>query len=224
KVPMEVLSLGLLRTGSASMSEALKILGYHHTYHGLDTLHAGTEGGGRGLRDWQYWDKARLATWHGHGKFDREEWDDFLGYCMAATDLASLFAVGLIRAYPEAKVILVECDESKWVKSFNEIIVANAFSKMQDFVIRFVEPLIGVETGKPIQDLLLDFWQAKTPDGIRRNALRVYREHYKRVRGAVPPERLLNYELGSGWGPLCEFLGKPVPGVEFPRINETQKL
>ena len=36
----------------------------------------------------------------------------------------------------------------------------------------------------------------------------------------VPPERLLLYRLGSGWGPLCEFLGDKVPDGPFPRGNE----
>jgi hypothetical protein len=38
---------------------------------------------------------------------------------------------------------------------------------------------------------------------------------------AVPKERLLEYELGSGWDPLCAFLGKEVPDVLFPRANES---
>jgi hypothetical protein len=43
----------------------------------------------------------------------------------------------------------------------------------------------------------------------------------RRLGGCVR-ERLLDYRLGEGWGPLCEFLGKEVPvGLEFPRVNET---
>lgn len=35
------------------------------------------------------------------------------------------------------------------------------------------------------------------------------------------PDRLLEYELGTGWEPLCKFLGKPVPSVPFPHVNES---
>lgn len=35
------------------------------------------------------------------------------------------------------------------------------------------------------------------------------------------PDRLLEYKLGSGWEPLCKFLGKPVPDVPFPHVNES---
>lgn len=38
----------------------------------------------------------------------------------------------------------------------------------------------------------------------------------------VPPERLLDYKMGEGWEPLCEFLEVPVPeGKKFPRTNDT---
>jgi hypothetical protein len=29
---------------------------------------------------------------------------------------------------------------------------------------------------------------------------------------------------GKGWGPLCEFLGLPIPEVPFPRSNDTAEL
>jgi len=45
------------------------------------------------------------------------------------------------------------------------------------------------------------------------------------IKAIVPKERLLVYKLGSGWQPLCEFLGKDdVPKVGFPRVNETEEL
>jgi Sulfotransferase domain len=38
----------------------------------------------------------------------------------------------------------------------------------------------------------------------------------------VPPERLLVYEVGDGWEPLCRFLGVPVPDEPFPHVNATE--
>ncbi|KAH6991539.1 hypothetical protein EDB82DRAFT_494142 [Fusarium venenatum] len=29
------------------------------------------------------------------------------------------------------------------------------------------------------------------------------------------------FKLEQGWEPLCKFLGKNVPNVEFPRVNES---
>ena len=40
------------------------------------------------------------------------------------------------------------------------------------------------------------------------------------VRSVVPPEKLLEMELGDGWAPLCGFLGVPVPDEPFPRAND----
>lgn len=34
----------------------------------------------------------------------------------------------------------------------------------------------------------------------------------------------MDFRLADGWGPLCEFLGKDVPDVEFPHVNETAAL
>ena len=48
-----------------------------------------------------------------------------------------------------------------------------------------------------------------------------YREHYELIRRIVLKERLLEYKLGGGWEPLCDFLGKEVPDVEFSKVNET---
>lgn len=42
------------------------------------------------------------------------------------------------------------------------------------------------------------------------------------IKGLVPPERLLIYNVSEGWGPLCQFLGKPVPEEEFPSGNAPQ--
>lgn len=46
------------------------------------------------------------------------------------------------------------------------------------------------------------------------------------VRDVVPRDRLLVYRLGDGWGPLCAFLGVPVPtdavsggAVSFPKAE-----
>ena len=44
------------------------------------------------------------------------------------------------------------------------------------------------------------------------------------MRNVTPPERLLEYRLGSGWEPLCTFLGKPIPDVPFPHANDQKGL
>jgi hypothetical protein len=58
----------------------------------------------------------------------------------------------------------------------------------------------------------------------RVNPRGVYRKHYADIRRTIPKERVLEYELGSGWGPLCKFLDKDVPDVPFPHLNEGQTI
>lgn len=44
------------------------------------------------------------------------------------------------------------------------------------------------------------------------------------MKRATPPERLLIFQLRQGREPWCKFLGKPVPDVPFPRVNDTGEL
>ena len=58
----------------------------------------------------------------------------------------------------------------------------------------------------------------------RAHAIDVFERHNAEVRRALPAERLLVYEVGDGWGPLCEFLERPVPDAPFPRVNSTEEF
>lgn len=49
-------------------------------------------------------------------------------------------------------------------------------------------------------------------------------KHNDLVRSLVPKENLLEFHPSDGWKPLCEFLGKEIPEVEFPNINEGDSL
>ena len=60
-------------------------------------------------------------------------------------------------------------------------------------------------------------------------ALAFYNHYYNEWRREIPRERVLEFSVQDGWGPLCEHLGVPVPMVEvegrmveaeFPRLND----
>jgi hypothetical protein len=63
----------------------------------------------------------------------------------------------------------------------------------------------------------------KNVDEMRRVARERYRKHYADIRGAVDGERLLEFRLEDGWGPLCKFLGKEVPNEPFPVKNKREE-
>lgn len=46
--------------------------------------------------------------------------------------------------------------------------------------------------------------------------------HNDLVRRSIPAERLLVWEVAEGWGPLCDFLGVPVPGEPLPHANDRE--
>ena len=95
-VPMQVLALGMSRTGTASMRKALQELGFNHTYHGFDTIEH--------PEDLLLWEKAADAKFSGKGTWGREEFDQLLGHCAAVTDMpCAIFSEELLQAYPEVR-------------------------------------------------------------------------------------------------------------------------
>jgi len=66
------------------------------------------------------------------------------------------------------------------------------------------------------------FFGARDRAGIEANLERRYVEYHELVRRVTwPRERLLEFRLEDGWGPLCEHLGVDVPrDVAFPWLNE----
>jgi len=52
------------------------------------------------------------------------------------------------------------------------------------------------------------------------NGKAFFHEHNSTVRRAASTRRFLEYEVGSGWAPLCEFLGVDIPDHEFPRNDD----
>ncbi|OQE35363.1 hypothetical protein PENCOP_c013G08935 [Penicillium coprophilum] len=116
-VPMRVLVLGLGRTGTASIRQALKSLGillpwgYEDTYH---MMSASVEN----PSDCILWQQAFAAKYDRIGTFGRKEWDQLLGDCQAVSDWPAIaFSEELLAAYPEAKVILPWRDIDSWYRS-----------------------------------------------------------------------------------------------------------
>lgn len=218
-----ILHLALIRTGTASMAKAYEILGYKNVYHGLTMLDRN--------QDWVLLEKAADATYPhvlNPGKtppspWTRSDWDLLFGECDAITDLGSFFSLQLLEAYPDAKVVLVERDVDKWWRSVEETAIYALWS-LPARIFSYIEPITGVRSGDTIRKMMLGFFNARDIRQLRENAKERYFEHYRQVRELVPPERLLEYKLSDGWGPLCQFLGREEPDVEFPRTNETKEL
>ncbi|KAJ6084616.1 hypothetical protein N7486_011416 [Penicillium sp. IBT 16267x] len=69
--PMEILILGLPRTGTQSLAGALNLLGYEEVYHMKDNFIRG---------DHTFWTRAMDAKFAGQGnRMDREDFDKLFG-------------------------------------------------------------------------------------------------------------------------------------------------
>jgi len=53
------------------------------------------------------------------------------------------------------------------------------------------------------------------------HVIECYEKHNQEVIDNVPEDNLLVYRPGDGWEPLCEFLQRPVPEKDYPRVNST---
>ncbi|KAK0752869.1 hypothetical protein B0T18DRAFT_335703, partial [Schizothecium vesticola] len=234
-----VLCLGLFRTGTYSMAKALNELGFARVLHGMDMRDALRDDAGI-----QPWARAAWANmpflrrvlypdalppWLTRpaapaDPFGRPEWDALVGSYHGVTDVASLYAPQLIKAYPGARVVLCYRDPDAWAASLDATVLCVVTGWSGRLVRRCAEPLAGTFAFTQLWDLLRAWFEVETVEEMRAVCKRRYREHYDTVRGLVPPERLLEYQLGDGWSPLCEFVGRPVPDVPFPKVNEGKDL
>ena len=53
----------------------------------------------------------------------------------------------------------------------------------------------------------------------KKHVIECFERHNQKVIDSVPQEQLLVYRPGDGWEPLCEFLQKPLPGADYPRVT-----
>ncbi|KAK3995850.1 hypothetical protein QBC44DRAFT_388099 [Cladorrhinum sp. PSN332] len=101
--PMQVLCVGLPRTGTESLQHALLRLGYEHTFHGWDLIYEQPN-------YCQEWVRLRRKKWfgptNGNATLTAADFDPLIGHSVAVTDaIGAVFAAELTEAYPEAKVV-----------------------------------------------------------------------------------------------------------------------
>ena len=203
--------------GGAAIQAALNILGYN-CYHSSIFF--------SNIRDCDMWNEAMDAKYLGQGpRFTRTDWDQLLGSysAVSADPPAVAFAEDLVAAYPEAKVILVEREIESWYRSFDTNVITAQWSPMISFVSE-LDPWLLRPVRRCHRRWATGWMDSDCQAEMQEKARQAYRNHYALVRRVTPKGRLLEYKLTDGWGPLCEFLGKPVPDVPFPRVNDSEAL
>ncbi|GIZ44609.1 hypothetical protein CKM354_000780300 [Cercospora kikuchii] len=228
-VPLKVICLGLSRTGTSSLRQALLDLNYADVYH-YASIH------NENPRDADMWHDAFNAKFRNIGRgFGREQWDQLLGHCMAVTDTPCvLFWRELLEAYPDAKVILTYRDSpEQWHRSVSSSLIDFALAQEapKSCATRFfmlfapADPWRDAmrndhaEHSELISAVVRDYKRGTTEEGVA-----FYNRHYEEVKKMVPKERLLEMNIKEGCEkPLCDFLGEEMPSWEFPRTNTTDE-
>jgi hypothetical protein len=195
---LEVIGVGLHRTGTLSIKVALERLGIGPVYHGFEYL---------GRPDQiPYWQEAMENGGEG------VDWRRIFGEYRAAFDWPMIhFWEEVVAAYPNARVLLTDRDPESWYASHAE--------GLQSI---FQRGEAGTMPATPeSRDIIVRTIFTKFSDRPfeKDHAIGVFNRHYARVRATVPPDRLLVYRAAEGWEPLCRFLGVDVPDEPFPRVN-----
>ncbi|KAJ3272357.1 hypothetical protein HK104_004489, partial [Borealophlyctis nickersoniae] len=189
------------RTGTASLYESLKLLGFT-CYHMKEIS------------------RLNLPTqpWLDASNGIDVDWGQVFepyGYDAAVNWPVCTFYKSILKRYPGAKVVLTKRDPEKWYESVRKTIYE--FDK--------------VETEDPVHKRILEMHKKIVWDGTfsgrfedKSHAIDVYNAHIQDVISTVPPAQLLVFHVSEGWDPLCEFLGVEKPDVPFPHANEASEM
>ena len=204
---MKVIGAGLPRTGTSSLKAALERLGYEPCYHMFELMR----------------NPDHVDRWWPIITGESRDWERmFDGYQSAVDFPTSIYWRELADAYPEAKLILTVRDPRRWNASLQNAFGGPGNADTTDVP----EPM------RPFFDLMVTMGEAAEQRvGLSLKlgqlmddsyATEVFTRHTARVQEALPADRLLVFELGDGWDPLCDFLGVEAPADEpFPHLNDS---
>ena len=198
-----VIGAGFGRTGTLSLKNALEKLGFGPCYHMFEVIERPDH-----IEMWY-----RLV--HG-GVMD---WDTLFADFRAAVDWPACSSWReLANHYPDAKVLLSVRDPEAWYKSMTDTIYQGMKMQVPDGA-----PETRKRQNAMVRKLVLeDTFGGRFED--KAHAIQVFNQHADAVREAIPPERLLVYDVAQGWEPLCRFLDVARPDEPFPRLNYTAAI
>jgi len=195
---LRLIGAGLGRTGTLSAKQALERLGFGPCYHMVEVFK----------------NPAHIPVWERAAEGHAVDWDAlFEGYAATVDWPAAKFWRTLAEKYPDAKVLLTVRDADRWYAS-----AANTIFRMD-------ERVITTDVGRLQIEMARKLVGATFPNGFqdRAHCIDVYRRHNEEVERTLG-SRVLTYDVAEGWGPLCAFLGVPVPDEPFPRTNSTEEF
>jgi hypothetical protein len=202
---MQVIGAGFGRTGTMSLKAALEQVGFGPCFHMIDIVR----------------DPEPLPYWQAAVAGERVDWTEALDGWESSVDWPGCtFWEQMAETWPDAPILLSVREPEAWYRScMNSIHAAKEMALAGE--------LEGGEEEGPSPEVLGMIngliWNGTFNGRFLEKdyALEVFRKHNEDVKAKVPADRLLVYDIKDGWGPLCDFLGVPVPDTPMPHLNDT---
>ncbi len=196
---LELIGAGFGRTGTLSQKLALETLGIGPCYHMFEVVA----------------NPAHVENWNVAARGGSIDWEDLFRDYRATVDWPGCrFWRELTERYPESKVLLSVRNAESWYESVHETI----YQAMTRPHPEGTPQVLIHQRNMANQIVLEETFGGRFLD--RGYAIEVFEAHNRAVQDAIPPEKLLIYEVKEGWEPLCAFLDRPIPNESFPRVNE----
>ena len=201
---LKVVGAGLGRTGTESLKTALEQLLGGGCYHMFEVIEH----------------PESIPLWHAVSLGESDDLETLMSGYVASVDWpASAFWPELSAANPDAIVLLSSrASAETWWGSFEATI-------LQTLTMELPPEALAMGMGKH-RAMVVDLFERRfTPDWRERDAaMAAYERHNARVRSEVPAERLVDWQPGDGWEPICAALGVGVPDESFPHKNDTEQF
>jgi hypothetical protein len=212
---LTVIGAGLPRTGTSSLKVALERLGFGPCYH-MTEIHEHPD---------------QVDRWLTAASDVPADWDRvFDGYRSSQDWPAAHFWRELAEAYPEAKVILTVRDPHRWYRSFR-LMTERPRPDPQEKRPDAIPPVfVAMDRLRPLldrigQSIFGPEWRFGADMPNEQPVVEAFQRHAATVREGLPEDRLLVFDVGQGWQPLCEFLGVKAPdGEPFPHVNDAESM
>lgn len=148
----------------------------------------------------------------------------------------NLLTFELAKRFPNAKILLGQRDNVEvWVNSYGSLLQAFGWVlsfplnkvisfEWTDFIYRKMGNFMFVSEKCKSNPYWFLPWVQCYKFKTTRELSVMYTEWNEKVTSTFGKDRLLTFNVKQGWKPLTQFLGKPLPDVPFPWINESDSI
>lgn len=221
---VEIICVGLMRTGLQSLHKSLKLLGYKNIY-----------------------DQDKIVTTYNSWNdviANRDPQEAFKGMFSKSQVIMGMptfcFWEDILQLYPNARVILTVRSEDSWWNSVNNAEIAMDHEipgapLKQNTVLRLAESWLVPSYYKFCQVMRFAWGTALGVSASHgyglneittRSAFRRHNDYVKSYFADRKTEQgdpqLLVFDVREGWEPLCRFLGKTAPSEAFPNKESSR--